>query len=391
MYRRLLTAIACSALILATPSGLSLTRAQAAASEGPTESCSSSYCIVALPGPIPSRALGINNRGDIVGIARERATLWRNGGSYDLGILLPAPGEDYSSSVAYAVNNTGIVVGASGSFGPGANDGLSFSSAFMYDGAMRFVEAPGSTGDGGNTNEGQQAFDINDAGTIVGIEGRQYRGVVWDRGGRHLIAPLSSLDDGNGTVAVAINRDNVVVGATTIGHGPASQLQVHPFVWRVGDRAGITDLGVAPGYIEGIAVAINDVGDIVGYLGHGDADFGVADGKLIGNRDPFISYQFDTLPPAAAVLWQNGHIHQLAGDYSEARAVNNHHVVVGSARGSPVIWDNGRITDLNSLLPPNSQWSLSTATAINDRGWIVGWGDYKLGEQAFLLRPRSSP
>lgn len=387
-YRPILATIACVFSTLVGPAGLSPTKAAASSSAETTESCSQTYCVVALPGPIPSRALGINNHGDIVGIAKERATLWRNGAEHNLGILPPALAEDSSSSVAYAVNNAGIVVGASGSFGAGPNDGLSFSSAFKYETAMRFVEAPGSDGDGSNTNEGQQAFDINDADTIVGIEGAQSRGVVWDRTGRHLIAPLSALDEGNGTVAVAINQANVVVGATTIGHGAGRQLQVHPFVWRVGDPAGITDLGVAPGYVVGIALAINDVGDIVGYLGHGDANFGVADGKLIGNRDPFIGYQFDMLPSAAAVLWQDGHIRQLAPDYSEARAINNHHVAVGSARGSPVLWDNGRITDLNSLLPANSNWSLFEATGINDHGWIVGWGNYKLRERAFLLRPR---
>ena len=33
------------------------------------------------------------------------------------------------------------------------------------------------------------------------------------------------------------------------------------------------------------------------------------------------------------------------------------------------------MTDLNSLIDPDSGWALGNATAINDNGWIVGVGD----------------
>jgi hypothetical protein len=44
--------------------------------------------------------------------------------------------------------------------------------------------------------------------------------------------------------------------------------------------------------------------------------------------------------------------------------------------------------DLNSLLPPNSGWTISAAFSINDSGQIVGDGVNPEGESAiFLLSP----
>lgn len=44
--------------------------------------------------------------------------------------------------------------------------------------------------------------------------------------------------------------------------------------------------------------------------------------------------------------------------------------------------------DLADLIDPDSGWTLSTAKAINDDGWIIGIGDNPAGETAgFLLTP----
>jgi probable HAF family extracellular repeat protein len=46
------------------------------------------------------------------------------------------------------------------------------------------------------------------------------------------------------------------------------------------------------------------------------------------------------------------------------------------------------MTDLNSLIPGAPGWDLIQANAINDSGWIVGYGTNTAGAQdAFLLRP----
>ena len=38
-------------------------------------------------------------------------------------------------------------------------------------------------------------------------------------------------------------------------------------------------------------------------------------------------------------------------------------------------YENGAVTDLDTLIDPSSGWTLSKATAINDNGLIVGDGD----------------
>ena len=48
-----------------------------------------------------------------------------------------------------------------------------------------------------------------------------------------------------------------------------------------------------------------------------------------------------------------------------------------------VLWKDGRMVDLNSLIDPSSGWVLSEANGINDLGQIVGGGS--LG--AFILTP----
>ena len=61
---------------------------------------------------------------------------------------------------------------------------------------------------------------------------------------------------------------------------------------------------------------------------------------------------------------------------------------IGSDPGTiAVLWANGGVIDLNTLLPVNSGWILNDATGINDAGQIVGNGTYKGQEEAFLLTP----
>ncbi len=46
--------------------------------------------------------------------------------------------------------------------------------------------------------------------------------------------------------------------------------------------------------------------------------------------------------------------------------------------------------DLNDQIPAGSGWVLQYAAAINDAGWIVGWGRFGGQTQAFLLVPGGS-
>jgi probable HAF family extracellular repeat protein len=70
----------------------------------------------------------------------------------------------------------------------------------------------------------------------------------------------------------------------------------------------------------------------------------------------------------------------LAGDCSsEAFAINSRDQVVGTSLACngdfrSFLWENGKMVDLNTLIPPNSSLFLLETLAINDRGWIAGDG-----------------
>jgi len=67
--------------------------------------------------------------------------------------------------------------------------------------------------------------------------------------------------------------------------------------------------------------------------------------------------------------------------------------VVGTGKGLALLWQDGKVTDLNTLIPANTDWKLTSATSINDQGWILGTGTLKdaSGTQttsAFLIKPK---
>lgn len=92
----------------------------------------------------------------------------------------------------------------------------------------------------------------------------------------------------------------------------------------------------------------------------------------------------------------------LGSGYSYAYKINNVGQVVGESyitnsnqyfARHAFIWQNGNMSDLNSLVPPGTDWGyLSQATDINDSGQIVGFGILKTGQtHAFLLKPTPEP
>jgi len=101
-----------------------------------------------------------------------------------------------------------------------------------------------------------------------------------------------------------------------------------------------------------------------------------------------------------AFLWQYGRMKDLGtlpGDYgSDGDGINDEGQVVGGSWNeaqtveSAIIWHNGVMTDLNTLIPPHSPLYLVEATGtINDQGWIAGIAtQISTGNiHAFLLIP----
>jgi len=143
------------------------------------------------------------------------------------------------------------------------------------------------------------------------------------------------------------------------------------FLWtRAG---GFTDLGTLPGFRYAWATAINASGQVVGPASN---DTGPIDAFL---------WTADTgmtdLGPLPGFL------------YIQPYAINALGVVVGEASdvsptsGRAFIWQNGVMTDLNTLIPGGSGWVLRIATGINDGGQIAGTGIVGGQMHAFLLTP----
>jgi probable HAF family extracellular repeat protein len=195
-----------------------------------------------LGGPT-SWAMGINDRGDVVGFSDTsagdaHAFLWRHGRMIDLGTV-----EGGTFSLAQAVNNRGEVVGeACQPCGP-----------FVWQrGVMTRLEfLPGT--------EFGTATAINNRGQIVGILGFPSGvvtnvAVLWDRG-----RPIS-LGTLGGTTSHAndINDRGQVVGAAVTANDEGV-----PFVWRNGTMTVLESL-IGPSGVAAAAFAINNQGQVVG-------------------------------------------------------------------------------------------------------------------------------
>jgi probable HAF family extracellular repeat protein len=292
-----------------------------------------------------SQATGINNRGQVVGIAStsgnaaEDAFRWQDGTMTDLGNL------GGGLALPYGINDRGQVVGYS------YTTGFETRAFLWQHGAMTDLGTLGGTFSeaSGINNRGQVVGDASTSGDSAD------HAFLWQDG---TMADLGTLG-GTYSAAQAINNRGQVVGyASTAG-----DTEAHAFLWQNGT---MTDLGTLGGSPASSASGINDRGQVVGQ-----------------------SYPH-------AFLWQHGtmtDLGTLGGTASVAIAINASGTVLGDAdttgdtAADPFIYSKGTMTDLYSLLPPSI--TNLTVTGINDRGQIVGYGDDFQNEYfgALLLTP----
>lgn len=245
--------------------------------------------------------------------------------------------------------------------------------------------------------------DLNDSGVAVG-------GSFNDVTGRAVEFVSGSVLDISGgsdvSEAEAISNSGIIVG----GAGPDGVIS------RFSGGTVAPACGTATGYVTGV----NDSGLIVGITpapSGGAAAFQCPPFLAIGGADPAgVNAAFDvnsssdvvgrhTLPSGLfdAFLYHGGVVSDLgtldgAGirSISAAFAINDSGTIVGfSATGTPeqpanpraFVYSGGQMTDLNTLIPPNSGWSLVQANDINNSGQIVGTGNFKGNEHGYLLTP----
>lgn len=300
------------------------------------------YTVTDLGGFSPS---AINNAGQVVG----DGALWHNGKLTRLPMR------------AAAINNRGQIVGFRGSGFVSANTEWNVH-AYLWQGGKR-------TDLGTPVRTSQiYAYGINDAGQIVGSA---YSSPMFWAAGKKIHLPPLVKNPRYTTLpceALGINNAGLIVG-----YGSTARVEHQPVVWQ---NRRLRRLDLLPGCREGEAVAINTRGDIVGACSL----------RRYGR-------------PRRACVWVNNLPHALgalrADMDAEARAINAQGQVVGFTgaevkkrwRTRGFVWQNGRLTDLNALLPPHSGWTLESAAGINDRGQIVGSGTHNGRLRGFLLTP----
>jgi probable HAF family extracellular repeat protein len=267
------------------------------------------------------------------------------------------------------------------------------------------------------------ANGVNDWGLVVGTSWHDLatnHAFIWSRPGGmvDLGTPPGVLE---GSAGKSINLLGQVVGAgfdLVVGSGDGGiEDDPHAFLWT--SAGGMQLLGNLPGGQYSLAYGINNLGQVVGVAETtGACCIPIFDAFLWTSRDGMVdigawtavaindlgqvvgsNYQPYFQPEDHAVLWtRNQGLRDLGtlpgGNQSSAAAINDFGWVVGwsttaSSTSHAMLWlPHSRMWDLNHLIPANSGWVLNSATGINFWGQIVGSGTRNGKPHGFLLTPR---
>jgi probable HAF family extracellular repeat protein len=316
-----------------------------------------------------------NNMGTTV--SRGRAVISIYGINIDLGTL-GKPGAN--SWINWGgINDRGEAVGMSETSVPDPNDEdlcgfgtfLTCVPFLWRDGHMSALPTLGG-------NNGQ-ASAINNRGEAVGFAETANADptcppapaevpVLWEKGQAHALPLEGSDPDG---FAFGINDRGQAVG-----YSGNCFFATHAVMWKNGTVVVLQDLG---GTKSNIAFVISNRGQIAGKVRSADGSTYVA------------------------ALWQpDGTLKILGfvpGDHAAfATGINDRGQVVGNSVDSSnnwshgFIWQNDVMTNLNTLIPAESNLSVISASNINDRGQISGMATVVAGPHtgdihAFLATP----
>jgi probable HAF family extracellular repeat protein len=342
-----------------------------------------------LPGGNFSQPFFITKNGQVSGMSNlasgaSHGVLWTGGHLVDLGTL------GGSNSIAFTVNARGHAAGEAESSASDPN-GEDFCGFGTHLTCLPFESANGVMNPlptlGGN-NGGVNM--INSWGAATGFAETSvidpdcpapqilhFMPAVWLGGKVQSLPTYAGDPDG---LALAINDRGQIVGSsgTCTTFQPVALnnlLGVHPILWENGKAIDLGNLGGTTGVAGGnIAWNLNNRGEVIGVSDlAGDTSFhAFLWTKATGMKD------LGTLP---------------ADMYSQASGINDEGDVVGLSldqnfNGRAFLWHNGKMTDLNTLIPANSPLTLFAGCAINENGQITGLGVTTDGEfHTYLLTP----
>jgi probable HAF family extracellular repeat protein len=311
------------------------------------------YAIIELPGGLDTSAQAVNDNGEAVGqvcldTSQNSCSACRWDSSHSLQIM------GGSNSIATSINVHGDACGSQAVFGKPE------STPMLWDRFGNQTLLPTLPG-----FQYYHPYGINSSGEIVGgmatpdannvLHGHGFLisgGVMYDLTFDNIPpAPNGFVSD-----ARAINDSGAIVGTLPDG----------AFFWdRISPPFLLGDLGVS----GSVAYALNNKGFSAGY----------APGPLEQpNLEHLPLAVFFAAGGGATNLGTLSSAPSLAWSY--ALSINAWNQVVGTSETDTAvfhafIWDSDhKMRDLNTLIPQDSGWVLRSATGINNKGVIVGYG-----------------
>lgn len=293
----------------------------------------------------------------------------------DLGVL-----SGDTSVVPLGIGSTGKVCGYS-------TNAFGVQRAFLWSAGI-LTELSKRASD-----QGARANGVNAYGQAVGVSIQNSTTpipILWSNGGVSQLAGPSGQtsntaiginDQGDVLLATAIIRSGSVTAFKDFVAGPnsgclnsfgdvAGYAADHAAAWSGGK---VVDLGILKGYDTSVGTALSDDGTVVGTAQH------VLERKPIG------------------FVWRGGSMTELdpmdGDDILTPSGVNTKGQIVATSskdyqtsRG--VIYQDGKMTDLNTLIPSTSGWFIGQALGINNAGQIIATGAKNGQNRALLLTPR---
>ncbi|MEL6355068.1 MAG: hypothetical protein AAFR58_25495 [Cyanobacteria bacterium J06627_28] len=351
-------------------------------------------------GGTSSLAYGLNEAGDVVGVAEDadginRAFVWSDGTMTalpDLGV----------GGIAYDINSSGNITGA-------VDTGQDY--ARPWDGRISSVDnvALWQT----NQQQTNQLVNLGNLGGIPRGEGRRLTDDGWIVGTASAPLPSVPEEDIWQRAFVALPGDDSLHDAGTFPGdirsfifdlngskqapgfsvsdnrgGPAA---TQAGLWQFkpdGSVQSITPLEPLAPDQTSVALGINEAGEVVGRSATAE-----------GQNVTVYWGAGQTSPELLPVLSEN------PGSYVRAWQINDSSLVVGELRDATdeerfaTLWapsntqnnDGWVNVDLQTLIPGDSGWDLSGALSINNSWQIVGYGTLEGEQRSFLLTPTSVP